>query len=55
MKTSRFEDDIIPIALRKDLTVRIQGLPRDMTKDEAQKVANVILALGRLAETNGEN
>ena len=36
---------IVPIALRADLTVHIQGLPFDLTKREAKKVANVILAM----------
>lgn len=36
---------ILPIPLRPDLTVRIQGLPFDMTEQEARKIANVVLAL----------
>lgn len=36
---------IIPIALRADLTVHIQGLPFDLTGREAKKIANVILAM----------
>jgi hypothetical protein len=36
---------IIPIQIRADLIVRVQGLPFDLTKSEAQRLANVILAL----------
>ena len=36
---------IVPIALRVDLTVHIQGLPFDLTTREAKKIANVILAM----------
>lgn len=36
---------ILPIPLRADLTVRIQGLPFDMTAAEARKIANVVLAM----------
>lgn len=34
----------LPIQLRQDLTVRIFGLPFDLTKQEAQKISNIILA-----------
>jgi hypothetical protein len=37
--------NILPIPLRSDLVVRIQGLPFDMTAAEAKKIANVVLAL----------
>src|ERR1039458_1253453 len=36
---------IIPIQIRADLTIRIQGLPFDLTEAEARKIANVIQAL----------
>lgn len=36
---------IVPIPLRADLIVRIQGLPFDMTSAEARKIANVVLAM----------
>lgn len=39
------ESSILPIPLRADLTVRIQGIPFDLTRAEAQKISNVILAL----------
>jgi hypothetical protein len=35
---------ILPVALRPDLTIQIAGLPFDLTKLEAQKLANIILA-----------
>lgn len=34
----------LPIPLRQDLIVRVFGLPFDLTKPEAQKIANIILA-----------
>ena len=37
--------NILPIPLRSDLVVRIQGLPFDMTAAEAKKIANVVLAM----------
>lgn len=36
---------VIPIPVRADLTVHIQGIPFDMSMAEARKIANVILAL----------
>jgi len=37
--------EIIPIPIRSDLTVRIQGLPFDLTTSEAKKISNVVLAM----------
>jgi hypothetical protein len=37
-------DRILPIPIRPDLTVLLLDLPHDMTKAEAQKIANIILA-----------
>jgi hypothetical protein len=34
----------LPIPLRQNLTIRIFGLPFDLSKQEAQKIANIILA-----------
>lgn len=34
----------LPIPLRQNLTVRIFGLPFDLSKQEAQKIANIVLA-----------
>jgi hypothetical protein len=36
---------IIPIPLREDLTVRVWGLPADLTKAEAARIGAVIMAL----------
>lgn len=36
---------IVPIAIRSDVIVRIQGMPFDLTPREAKKIANVILAM----------
>ncbi len=37
--------NIVPIQIRQDLIIHVQGIPFDLTKAEAQRVANVILAL----------
>jgi hypothetical protein len=37
--------NILPIPIRPDLTVKIQGLPFDLTMSEANKIANVIKAM----------
>jgi hypothetical protein len=37
--------NILPIPIRPDLTIKIQGLPFDLTPSEANKIANVIKAL----------
>jgi hypothetical protein len=37
--------NILPIPLRADLTVFIQGLPFDLTPQEARKIANVVTAM----------
>jgi hypothetical protein len=36
---------IIPIPIRPDLTVKIQGIPYDLTPAEAVKIANVVKAM----------
>lgn len=45
VRTARFEVSILPVPIREDLTVQIQGLPFDLSKAEANKIANVILAM----------
>lgn len=35
----------LPVPIRGDLTVQIQGIPFDLTKSEATKIANVVLAM----------
>lgn len=43
---ARYEADsgIIPVPIRRDCTVRIHGLPADLTTAEAEKVAAVVKA-----------
>lgn len=41
--------NILPIPLRKDLTIHIRGLPFDLTKAEAERIANVIKAMAVVA------
>jgi hypothetical protein len=36
--------NILPVALRPELTIQIAGLPFDLSRAEAQKLANIILA-----------
>ena len=36
---------ILPIPIRSDVTVHVQGLPYDLTETEANKIANVIRAM----------
>lgn len=43
--TSSVTSTILPIPIRADLTVYIQGLPYDLTETEARRIANVILAM----------
>jgi hypothetical protein len=43
--TPAVESSILPIPLREGLVVRIQGLPFDLTAQEAKKIANVVMAM----------
>lgn len=43
--SSSFGSEVLPIPIRENLTVRIAGLPFDLTDAEAQKISNVILAM----------
>jgi hypothetical protein len=38
-------ENLLPIPIRADLTIFIQGLPFDLTKAEASKIAAVVMAL----------
>jgi hypothetical protein len=40
-----FSSAILPIPIRSDVTVYVQGLPYDLTEAEANKIANVIKAM----------
>ncbi len=42
--------NIVPIPIRADLTVYVQGLPYDLSSTEARKIANVILAMAAPGE-----
>jgi hypothetical protein len=42
--------NVLNIPLRSDLTVRVHGLPFDLSPGEAKKIANVILAMAAPAE-----
>jgi len=37
--------EILPIQIRDNVTVQIAGIPHDLTKTEAEKIARVVLAL----------
>jgi hypothetical protein len=37
-------DEILPIQIREDKSVYIQGIPHDLTSAEAQKIANIVIA-----------
>lgn len=40
----------LPIAIRMDCIVQLNGLPVDLKRDEAQKIANVVLAMASIPE-----
>jgi hypothetical protein len=42
---SQVPDFAIPIPIRNDLTIRVSGLPFDLTEGEATKIANVVMAM----------
>ncbi len=46
--TSVVTSSVLPIPIRSDLTVYIQGLPFDLTEAEARKISNVVLAYGTM-------
>ena len=39
------QNTILPIQIRPDVTVLVQGIPHDLTKEEANKLAAVVLAM----------
>lgn len=51
MSVSDFEaqNGVIPIEIRPGLVVRIQGIPFDLTPDEARKIVAVVTALAQPA------
>ena len=38
-------DNLLPIPIRQDITIYVQGIPFDLTENEATKIANVIRAM----------
>jgi hypothetical protein len=44
-KRGPMDDTILPIQIRPNLTVLVQGIPFDLTKDEATKIAGTVLSL----------
>jgi hypothetical protein len=50
MSTGPIASSILPIPIRADLTVMIQGLPFDLTAAEAKKIAGVIQAMASATE-----
>ncbi|MBK6895744.1 MAG: hypothetical protein IPH06_04055 [Alphaproteobacteria bacterium] len=43
--TGSMANSILPIPIRADLTIHIQGLPYDLTETEANKIASVVKAM----------
>ena len=43
-------ETVFPIPLRQGLVVKVVGIPADMSKKEAQKIANVVLALATIED-----
>jgi site-specific recombinase XerC len=41
------EEVVFPIPLRPNLVVKLVGIPRDLTKREATRIANVVVALAQ--------
>lgn len=39
-------DTIIPIQIRPDIIIYIQGIPHDLSQSEAKKIANIVLGYG---------
>jgi hypothetical protein len=46
------DDDlqVFPVPLRRGLTVKLVGLPHDLTQSEAQRIANVVRAMAIIEE-----
>jgi hypothetical protein len=44
-RAAPISDTILPIAIRADLTIYIQGLPFNLSKAEASKIAAVVMAM----------
>lgn len=46
VQQSAATQDVIPIAIREGVIVKVGNVPFDLTADEARKISNVILAYG---------
>ena len=47
--------DIMSIQIRDDLVVRIQGIPHDLTEQEAAKISRVIMAMANSRREEGRD
>lgn len=48
------EAEIITIPIRPDVAVRIHGIPHDLTAEEANRIAAVVLAYGMPEREGGK-
>ncbi len=48
LKQSTLADDIIPIPLRKGLTIYLKGLPLNLSQSEAEKICRVVQAYAQV-------
>jgi site-specific recombinase XerC len=44
------DESVFPIPIRQGLVVKLIGLPSDLSKKEAQKIANVVLAFANIED-----
>jgi len=50
-----WDDDVMPVEIRPGITVLIKGIPWDLTKAEAEKLANVVTALASPAPSREDS
>jgi len=55
LSASEWPADLVAVPLREDRTVYVQNLPLDLTRQEAQKLSRVILAMARDADAPGHD
>ncbi len=55
LEASDNPSSVVPIPLRSDCTVHLAGLPLDLTPDEADKIARIVLAFARSDEPKTES
>ena len=46
---------VLPIKIRPDYTVWVQGIPHDLTEPEAARIATVIMAMASPAVTSNDS